>query len=52
MKEPTVQTRPDPRPPRALALTALVLLAALSLGIIATSQTLWVDPVFERAAGG
>lgn len=36
-----MQTRSDPRPPRGLSIAALILLAVLCLGIIATSQTLW-----------
>jgi hypothetical protein len=39
-----MQTRSDPRPPRVVSLAALVLLAVLCLGIIATSQTLWAAP--------
>lgn len=31
-----------PTPPCRVALAALILLAALCLGIVATSQTLWI----------
>ena len=34
--------RTDPDPHRALALGAIILLSLLSLGLIATSQTLWL----------
>ncbi len=46
-----MSTRPDPRPPRALSIAALLVLFALCLGIVATSQSMWSGPALAAKSG-
>ncbi|WP_300516890.1 hypothetical protein [Aliiroseovarius sp.] len=50
-QEPAMSTRPDPRPPRALSIAALLVLFALCLGIVATSQSMWSGPALAAKSG-